>query len=472
MVFAVFKTVGRVEASGGSIPPSSGMETQQLSSLPQVEVLLNEPAVAQYFTVLSRPVVTDIVRSVLSGLRQDALVRDTSVPSFEQIVDLVFSRCRRAERERLIPVINATGILVHTNMGRAPIRSDVWKEAEKANCGYSNLEFDLETGKRGKRKGMVPLLLTKLTGAEDALVVNNNAAAVYLILSTFCKGKEVVVSRGEQVQIGGGFRVPEILSQSGARLVEVGTTNITTADDYSQAIGENTSMLLCVHRSNFAIRGFSSSPEVRELAAVRPEGVLLCVDQGSGVMQETIPGEISVRSHLAGGADLVCFSGDKIFSGPQAGIIVGKKDLIAALEKHPLMRVFRPGKSIYSLLEGTLVRRLNGEGTRVSEGLSLSLSELRKRGSTLLKGLDRSRLSLTGSTFTTGGGSSPDETFPSISVTLESDISPDSLLRSLRHAEIPIIGTIHEGKVHLNLATIQPEEIPLVRSVLKDSLGY
>ncbi len=472
-VLAVFKTVGRVEAPGGSIPPSSvtKMNKEQLANLPQIETLLQEPEIQNWSRRLGRPVVTEAARSVIASIRKSVLQEERELPPLTQIIVELVETCLKIEKDRLQKVINATGVIIHTNMGRSPLPRDVWRETEEINCGYSNLELNLGTGKRGKRKGLIPLLLSKLTGAEDALVVNNNAAAVLLILQTFAVGKEVIVSRGEQVQIGGGFRIPEILAQSGAGLVEIGTTNITTGEDYQRAFTEETSMILSVHRSNFAIRGFTSSPGTAELVRIKPENVLLCVDQGSGVVDESLPGETSVRSHLKDGADLVCFSGDKMFGGPQAGIIVGRKDLISRLEHHPMMRAFRPGKTVYSLLEAILVRRLNGEENRTSQALAIEETELKKRGRRLLQGIDRSKASLIDSSFTTGGGTLPDESFPSLSVQLHSELQADRLLKKLRDATPPVIGTISNDAVELNLATIENEDVPHIRALLKEILG-
>lgn len=447
------------------------MNKQLLASLPQIEVLLNEPTISLFFGTLSRPVVTALARSVNDGIRSAVLNEEAAVPSVPEIIERVVATCRSTERERLRKVVNGTGIIVHTNLGRAPLVREVWRGAEEINCGYSNLELDLDTGKRGKRKGLIPLLVSTLVNSEDALIVNNNAAAVFLILSTFAVEREVIVNRGEQVQIGGGFRIPEILDQSGARLVEIGTTNITTTEDYRTAFSEHSAMILSVHRSNFAIRGFASSPTIRELNSIKPKNVLLCVDQGSGVLEESLPGEISVRSHLNDGADLVSFSGDKVFGGPQAGIIVGRKELIAQLERHPLMRVFRPGKTVYSLLESTLIRRLKGGKTGVSNVLAVGTQELRRRGRKILQGLDRKKITLVDSTFTTGGGSSPDERFPSLSIRINTDAKADRVLRSLRDARPPIIGTISDDTVHVNLATIRSDEIPHVRTQLQKVLG-
>lgn len=447
------------------------MEKKQLSTLPQIETILQDSRVEQAIRSLSRPVVTEIIRSVVEKVRRSVLQDDASVPALSEIVESVLTACRSVEKDKLQKVVNATGIIIHTNMGRAPILRDVWREAEDINCGYSNLELDVKTGKRGKRRGLIPSLLSTLAGAEDALVVNNNAAAVLLMLHTFAGGKEVIVNRGEQVQIGGGFRIPEILEQSGAHLVEIGTTNITTEKDYQKALSDETAMILSVHRSNFALRGFTASPTIRELAKMKPKEVLLCVDQGSGVLEESLPGETSVRSHLKNGADLVSFSGDKVLGGPQSGILVGRKDLIDEMGRHPLMRVFRPGKTVYSLLEATLISRLNGTENRVFKTLRISMKELKSRGRKIIKGFNKEKVSIVESAITTGGGSAPDEVFPSLSIRVNTEGPPDTILKALRDASPPIIGTISEGGVLLNLATLQEDEIPHVRRQLEEVLG-
>lgn len=450
-------------------------QQSRLAALPQIETLLQEAVLQGPVSSLGRPVVADLVRQELAELRTAALESAGEVPSSGEILNRVEQACRRLEQQRLQVVINGTGILVHTNMGRSPLPREVWRDAAGINCGYSNLELDLETGKRGKRRGLIPLLVAKLTGAEDALVVNNNAAGVFLMLQALAKDREVLVSRGEQVQIGGGFRIPEILELSGARLVEVGTTNITTLEDYRRAFGEETAMVLMVHRSNFAIRGFTRGVSVGELSRVRPGGVLICVDQGSGILDESITGEVSVRSLLKSGADLVSFSGDKVLGGPQSGIVAGRRELIAQLEHHPMMRTFRPGKSTLSLLEATLVDRLNRGGSRICFGVGMGepsfMDTLKKRGARLLRGMDRRRLRVVPSICTTGGGSLPDEGFPSLSVRLESGASAQQQLQRLRECRPPVIGTISEDRVHLNLATIRDEEVPRLREILQEIIG-
>ena len=329
-----------------------------LSKLPQIETLLQSEELHPWFSRLSRPLVARLAAGTIGEVRA-AMQGGVAFPGEEAILQALVHRCRETARCRIHHLINATGVVLHTNLGRAPISKAAWRGAEAVNTGFSNLEFDLQSGKRGQRKGIIPDLLSVLVGAEDALMVNNNAAAVFLILSALATDREVIVSRGEQVQIGGGFRIPEILAQTGARMVEVGTTNITRIEDYTAALSPDTAMVLTVHASNFRIRGFTERPGIRELAASLPDGVLLVADQGSGTTTERIPGENSVSHYLSSGADLVSFSGDKVLGGPQAGFIVGRQELIQTLSRHPLNRVFRPGKTIYSLMEEALVARLN-----------------------------------------------------------------------------------------------------------------
>lgn len=478
MVSAVFKTVGRLEkATAGSIPASSETlkmkksSQSSLSRLPQIERLLEADELKYWFPRLSRPLVARLAAETIEEARE-RIQAGEAFPGAGAIVRAVLKRCRETAKRRIHHLINATGVMLHTNLGRAPISRTAWRSAEAVNTGFSNLEFDLQTGKRGKRKGIIPDLLSLLVGSEGALMVNNNAAGVFLILSALAKGKEVIVSRGEQVQIGGGFRIPEILAQSGARMVEVGTTNITRLEDYTAALGADTAMVLMVHSSNFRIRGFTARPSIRELASSLPEDVLLIVDQGSGTTTERIPGEQSVRYYLNSGAHLVSFSGDKVLGGPQAGFIVGKEELIQTLARHPLNRVFRPGKTIFSLMEEALIARLNRTVPPPVEAvLNLSMEELQERGKILLSDLPSGRARLVDSAVTTGGGSAPDERFPSLSVELESAESPQTLLAALRELDPPIIGIIVDGKVQLNLATLPAEELQTVKEALNRLLS-
>jgi L-seryl-tRNA(Ser) seleniumtransferase len=495
------------------------MSNPELSELPQIERLLSREESKRWFPLLSRPLVSRLASQTVADFRARLKAGQPVVPLFKEpaasiasqgqsvqhpggasgkdlleraVAEELVRRCRIVSRKRVVRVVNATGVVLHTNLGRAPLPETVWRSAARTNTGYTNLELNLDTGKRGGRGGIIPDLLSVLVGCEDALVVNNNAAAVLLALSSLGRDKEVIVSRGQQVQIGGGFRIPEILTLSGATLVEVGTTNITTLDDYRAALTENTALVLVVHSSNFAIRGFTSQPSVRELAASLPDGLPLVVDQGSGTTTEEIPGETKVRDYLRAGADLVCFSGDKVLGGPQAGIVAGKRSLIRTLSRHPLNRTVRPGRVIYTLLEEHLIRRLNGRVSGAAEALlSPSPGALRQRGRRVIKNLDSSRVRLVSAPMATGGGSAPDETFPSTAIEIRDAVKAVAakavaakavaekavaataveVLGALRELDPPIIGTLSGGKVLLNLATVFPSELPYLRKALENLLG-
>lgn len=442
------------------------MKENLYQNLPQIEQLLNNPRVSSYFSSLSRPLVADICSQVLEKERR--LIKSGS-PSLsgQSLESEVLKALGGMYQRKFRRIINATGVILHTNMGRSPLSDAVWESAREINTRYSNLEMDIKTGKRGRRGGITHRLLSLLTGAESALLLNNNAAALFLLLSAFAKGKEVIVSRGEQVQIGGGFRIPEILKASGALLVEVGTTNITTLSDYLDAVTGNTAMVLIVHPSNFAIHGFTEKPKIRELSSALPAEVILAVDQGSGTMDEIIEGDISVIHTLKRGADIVCFSTDKVLGGPQGGVIAGKSDLINILAKHPLMRILRPGKTVYSLLEAALTGRLNKNiqhHTRTI--LSLSGKELKKRAMKITSGFDKGFVKAVPSDYLAGGGTSPAKALPSWSVRITSGNQPEKVLEYLRSFDPPIIGTISEGGVLLNTATLFPEDIGSIRSAL------
>ncbi|MDP2791755.1 MAG: L-seryl-tRNA(Sec) selenium transferase, partial [Rectinemataceae bacterium] len=394
------------------------MNKSDLNKIPQIEILLQSPDLASWFPRLSRPLVARLAADETAKYRK--LLLSGEVPANPAMLwTSILRRCREIYSRRLQPVVNATGVLLHTNLGRSPLADNVWEACRESNTGYCNLEFDLTSGERGGRGGLAGELLCLLLGAERALIVNNNAAALLLTLTALAGGRDVIVSRGEQVQIGGGFRIPEILALSGAHLVEVGTTNVTRLSDYTDAIRPETAMVLVVHTSNFRIRGFTERPTLRQLASALPNNVHLVVDQGSGATDEGLPGEESAAHCLKSGADLVCFSADKLLGGPQAGLVVGNENLLSKLESHPLLRALRPGKTIYSLLEESLVRRLNGElESPIRRAFALTREEFLKRGQLLLEGLPAERTRLVPSLFMTGGGSAPDEEFPGLALEL------------------------------------------------------
>jgi len=417
-----------------------------------------------WIELLSRPLVSRIIDETLGIVRREAS-EGRAVPDYGDITDRTVAVCTAAYRRRILRIINGTGILLHTNMGRSPILKESWEACKDVNTSYSNLEFDLATGKRGKRNGIVPELLSLLTGAESSMVVNNNAAAVFLVLSVLAAGREVIVSRGEQVQIGGGFRIPEILALSGARLVEIGTTNITTLKDYKKAIHPDTAGVLSVHRSNFAIRGFTFQPPLSDIRKILPEGAFLFADQGSGTLSDEIRGEKQVRQLIREGADLVSFSCDKVLGGPQGGVICGKTGLIRLLEKHQLYRVFRPGKTVFSLLEDILIRKLNGN-SYLQKRLFLDTEDLQARASRIAEKLPANSLEIVPTLCSPGGGSSPDETYPSTGLRFSSSIAPDTLIARLRSAEVPVIGYISDNMVYIDLAGIDPADDALLAETI------
>ncbi len=444
------------------------MDDNIFRHIPQIEAMLNDPEVNSWINIIGRQLTLDALRNSVADYRK--LLSENKEFNKKELMSLFDKRCRFHLNNKIQPVLNATGIYLHTNLGRAPLSREIWDSCREVNTGYSNLELLLETGKRGGRNGNISKLLGDITGCQSSLVVNNNAAAVFLILSVLANGREVIVSRGEQVQIGGGFRIPEIMNESGACLIEVGTTNITTIEDYLNASGEDTAMILKVHRSNFSIRGFSHTPDTREISSQLPEGVILAVDQGSGLLNGDFPGEISVAKHISNGADLVCFSGDKLLGGPQAGIICGKTELIEKIGKHPLMRVFRPGKTVISLLEALLQRKSGNLSIDPNLNPLVHEADSLKKCRYLKRSVSRNRLKIVKSKSCTGGGSSPDEYFPSSSVELQTreGIKADSVLKILRAQSPPVLGFIHDEKVNLDPSVLSDSELKQLSTTLKD----
>src|SRR5438477_132563 len=354
--------------------------------LPSLDRLVRDPALAS----LPRELTLDAAREDLDDARRATLDGGRTL-ALAGLPSLVEQRVRAATSPRLRPVLNASGVIIHTNLGRAPLSPAAIDAAQQAAQGYSNLEYDLEAGERGSRHALVTALLQRLTGAEDALVTNNNAAAVLLILSALGQGREAIISRGQLVEIGGGFRIPDVMRQSGVSLIEVGTTNRTYAADFEAAIGEHTALLLRVHASNFLQLGFVHQPSLEELVEVGKRHELAVVDDlGSGSLLDTarfgLAREPMVQSSVAAGMTLVAFSGDKLLGGPQAGIIVGRAAEIARLRKHPLMRAIRPDKLTLAALGATLVHYLCGEAERevpVWRMISAPVEHLRSRAQSI-----------------------------------------------------------------------------------------
>jgi L-seryl-tRNA(Ser) seleniumtransferase len=372
-------------------------------------------------------------------------------------------------RGSLRPVINATGVVIHTNLGRAPIAAAALERAATVASGYSNLEYDLAAGTRGSRTVHAESLLTALTGAEAAVVVNNNAAAILLLLSGLANGREVIVSRGEAVEIGGGFRVPDVMRQSGATLREVGTTNRTRVNDYTATVTPATAMFLRVHPSNFRIEGFTERPSLADLVdAGRATGVPVVEDLGSGCLVEDLAGEPSVQASIAAGVDIVCFSGDKLLGGPQCGIIAGRKALIDRLRTHPLMRALRVDKITFAILEATLAEYVAGRAAStvpVQRMLHATADAIEERALALGERLAAHgwQIAMISGASAVGGGSAPGFGLPTVLLSIaregESAAATEAWLRTL---DPPVIARIEDDRVVLDLRTVLPEQDALL----------
>jgi L-seryl-tRNA(Ser) seleniumtransferase len=430
-----------------------------------VERRLNGDALPRDLLVASARAVVDEARRIIAA--------GNAPPPAEALADDMLTRVRAATQPSLRPVINATGVIIQTNLGRAPLSKAALQAMREVGAGYSNLEYELESGERGSRTTHLRALLCRLTGAEDALAVNNNAAAVYLALIGLAAGREVIVSRGQAVEIGGGFRIPDVLRQSGATLVEIGTTNRTYARDYAEAISERTALLLRVHTSNFRLVGFVHETPLTELAQLAHErGVAVLDDLGSGTLIATAPyglaPEPTVQECVAAGADLVAFSGDKLLGGPQAGLLVGRADLMTQLRKHPLARALRVDKTTIAGLEATLLAYLRGQALDeipVWRMIAAPQEQLHARAVRLAEQIGASA-TVTACASAVGGGSLPGETLPSYAVALASDGS-DALARGLRLGDPAVVARIAAGRVLLDVRTVlEEQEGELVRVVL------
>lgn len=413
------------------------------------------PSVDELARGLDDPLAIDAARAVLDRAREE--IRAGADPG--DLAARLAAELRAVRAPSLRRVLNATGVIVHTNLGRAPLAEEAIAQVVETARGYSNLELDLTEGTRGSRQDHVAALLRRLTGAEAALVVNNNAAAVLLALAALGEGRGVVVSRGELIEIGDGFRIPDVLARSGATLVEVGTTNRTRATDYEKAIGPETALLLRVHQSNFRVVGFTEQPKLEELAAVaRRHGIPLVDDQGSGALAD-LPGEPTAKQSLTAGSDLVCFSGDKLLGGPQAGIVVGRADLVERLRRHPLQRAMRADKLTLAALEGTLRVFLDApERIPVLRMLAQEESTVQARAERLA--------SLVGGTVErtagrVGGGALPLAELPSHACAVE-----ESLAAPLRHGDPPVVGVVRDGKLLLDCLTLTDAEVEQVAAAV------
>lgn len=459
------------------------MKTDALRDIPQVQSLLEHPQAKVLSAAYSREEVTSALRSLIDQLRAELLNGQRhDLPNFESgaFFSDVEGTIELGRETSFRRVINATGIIIHTNLGRVPLAKEAVEAIEGVAASYSNLEFDLESGERGSRYNHVEALICELTGAEGAVVVNNCAAAVFLCLSAFARGFEVVASRGELIEIGGSFRMPDVIEQSGARLIEVGTTNKTRIADYAEAVTPETTVLLKSHTSNYRIVGFSSAPSRAELVqTARENGLTVIEDLGSGVLVDMghlgLPDEPVVKDILREGIDLVTFSGDKLLGGPQAGIIAGRREAVAKLKHHPLLRAMRIDKLSMSALEATL-RLYPPYGDPftsipVLRSLATPLEALRARAEAIVivcRGIAGLRVEVVESVAYAGGGSLPQQDLESFAVALTCNgVSAQQLADRLRMLATPIIGRLASDRLLLDMRTIGDDDVSEIIEALK-----
>lgn len=472
----------------------SAEQSELLRQIPSVDQLLAQPRLAELSKRVDRNLVVEVARTVLDDLRA-RITRQVATAILAEISPIACDPASLEERitalvERilarsLLPVINATGVILHTNLGRAPLPETVVEEFRLAATQYSNLEYDLEAGARGKRDVHTAEMLTRLTGAEAAIVVNNCAAAVLVTLAAFARGGEVIVSRGELIEIGDGFRVPEIMEQSGALLREVGTTNRTRLADYENAINEKTRLLLRVHPSNFKVTGFTDKPSLEELVALSQRtGIPLVEDLGSGCLVDLSEYGISeptVRQSIEAGVGIVTFSGDKLLGGPQAGIIAGKKDLIARVRRQPLFRALRVDKLTIAALEATLGAYLRAAWDEIPamRMIRATPQELKRRAENFIRELrpelplDEVEIEIVDGASLAGGGSTPAQSLPSKVIRIASvRYSAAKLEQRLRRAPagISVIARVEEDRLILDLRTVFPDQEPLLIKTITAAL--
>jgi L-seryl-tRNA(Ser) seleniumtransferase len=452
-----------------------------LRKIPSVEIILESAPVKSLMEEYSRSLVVSAVRDVLEGERRSILEQSLSdVSSLEEMTvrirDVLAARTAKSMRR----LVNATGVVLHTNIGRAVLSDSAIDAITQAGRYYTNLEYDIERGQRTTRQIHIDRLLCESTSAESALVVNNNAGAVLLALNTLAEGREVIVSRGELVEIGGSFRLPEVMAKSGAVLVEVGTTNRTTIDDYERALSDRTALLLKVHKSNFRMVGFVSEASLEELVGLgRKRDVPVMEDLGSGAIADFslygLPGEPVVLERIAAGADVVTFSGDKLLGGPQAGIIVGKRQLVGQMRENPLGRALRIGKFTVAALEATLlelldtaaareripsVRMITDDEQTVKDRAEAFLERTEALGDVLSLALEKKLSQI-------GGGALPEVGVPTWAIAVRSSVLGESSVeRILREGRVPILARVEKEAVYIDLRTVLPEEEQIIEEAL------
>ncbi|HEX2053770.1 MAG TPA: L-seryl-tRNA(Sec) selenium transferase [Actinomycetota bacterium] len=451
----------------------------ELRNLPQVDRLsgaLPQSAAPTLRVAAARRAIADASDAILAG---------KPAPSFDEIVAAASGVLEAQRRRRLRRVVNATGVLLHTNLGRAPLSEEAQQLMAEVGAGYSNLEFDLARGRRGSRYDHSTEMLTTLTRAESALVVNNNAAAVLLALAGLARGREAIISRGELIEIGGEFRIPEILAESGAIMREVGTTNRTHLKDYANAMGPDTGAILKVHPSNYEVTGFTASVPSRQLAELaRSNGVAFISDVGSGLLSRNLPGgvpewltrEPAVADAVDEGADVVTFSGDKLLGGPQAGILVGRSEALSKLRRSPLLRAFRTDKTTLAALDATLAAYLEGNLSRIPfwRMALLPAGEIESRARALAEELpvEQAKVDVEPGFSTTGGGSAPSSRIPTAVLRIAPQTAgAQDLSAALLASDPPVVARIEDGALLIDLRTVAPADDSTVGAALRKALG-
>lgn len=446
----------------------------EFRKIPSVENLLQTCIASDLIGVFGRPQTITAIRDVLNEIRQTNEPADLQFDS-NNILNLANKKLENWFQPSLRPVINATGVILHTNLGRAPLSKKSLLAVSLISSAYNTLEFDLDNGKRGSRSIHAEQLLLRLTGAEAAIVVNNNASAVLLSLSALANRKYVIIARSQLIEIGGGFRIPDVMKQSGAKLLEVGTTNRVHSSDYEQALEQSAALVMRAHHSNFKIVGFTIEPTLSEITRIAHNfNVPVLDDLGSGTFIDTakfgLTHEPTIQESINSGADLISFSGDKLLGGPQAGIVLGKKQLIAKIRKHPLARAVRPDKLCLAALNETLLHYLRDEAEReipIWQMISKTEDELRKIAVSWSEFLNTGVIQASFSTV--GGGSLPEETLPTYVLALNVN-TPNQFLKKLRDLEFPIIARVEEDRVILDPRTVLPDQYESLLTGLSKSL--
>jgi L-seryl-tRNA(Ser) seleniumtransferase len=435
-----------------------------LRDLPSVDELLQTKTAAELIARFGRPLTLSAIRETLDKIRvRFSSGSITVLPLHDLVLAQTDVLLGEWIKPTLLPVINASGVILHTNLGRAPLSDATIRAMDMVSRGYSTLEYDLQKGVRGSRLIHAEQILQKLTGAESAVIVNNNASAVLLVLSALANRKRVIISRSQLVEIGGGFRIPDVMKQSGAKLVEIGTTNKVHLNDYEEALQEQSALVMRAHRSNFKIIGFTTEPELRDIADLAHRaGVFVMDDLGSGALYDTakygLIHEPTVQESLAAGVDVVCFSGDKLLGGPQAGIIIGRKDLLDKIKKHPLARAVRADKTCLAGVTATLLHYLKDEAEReipILKMMALTPKQVKGRVEAWIRELGRGEV-VEGES-TVGGGSLPDESFPTFLLSLGVE-SSDKFLKRLRMQNPPIVARTVNDKILFDPRTVLPEQ--------------